>query len=59
MKLFYHLSMTEDRLGKFLAHYEAYKIATKIPGEIVECGIFKGTSFVGICFIKRIIWWRK
>ncbi len=51
---FYHLSMTEDRLGKFLAHYEAYKIATKIPGEIVECGVFKGTSFVRFALLREL-----
>ena len=46
--------MTEDRLGKFLAHYEAYKIATKIPGEIVECVSFKGTSFVRFALLREL-----
>lgn len=51
---FYHLSMTNDRLGKFLAHYEAFKIASKIPGEIVECGVFKGTSFVRFALLREM-----
>ena len=52
---FYHLSMTTDRLGKLLAHYEAFKIASKVPGEIVECGVFKGTSFVRFALYREIL----
>ena len=40
----FHLTMNEDRISKFLTHYEAFKISKEIPGEIVECGVFKGTS---------------
>ena len=56
---FYHLSMTEDRLGKFLAHYEAFKLASKIPGEIVECGVFKGTSFVRFALFRELFGGKK
>ena len=54
----YHLTMNEERLGKFLAHYESMKIAQNIPGEIVECGVFKGTSYE-ICTIEKSFWWGK
>lgn len=56
---FYHLSMTDDRLGKFLAHYEAFKLASKIPGEIVECGVFKGTSFVRFALFRELFGGKK
>jgi hypothetical protein len=52
---FYHLSMSNDRLGKLLAHYEAFKIASKIPGEIIECGVFKGTSFVRFALLREML----
>lgn len=52
---FYHLSMTNDRLGKLLAHYEAYKLISEIPGEIVECGVFKGTSFVRFALFRELL----
>ena len=52
---FYHLSMTNDRLGKFLAHYEAFKLISEIPGEIVECGVFKGTSFVRFALFRELL----
>jgi len=47
--------MNDERLGKFLAHYEAMKIAENIPGEIVECGVFKGTSFVRFAIMRQIM----
>jgi len=50
----FHLTMTEERLAKFLAHYEAYKMIKNIPGDIVECGVFKGTSFVRFALIRKL-----
>ena len=42
------LLLSEDisRLRKILARYELFKKTTKIPGDIVECGVFKGVSFM-------------
>ncbi len=42
----FNLQMTNDRLAKFLIHYEAFKLIKNLKGSIVECGVFKGTSFV-------------
>ena len=33
------------RLKKIFARYELFKKTISIPGDIVECGVFKGTSF--------------
>lgn len=51
----FHLLMTEDRLGKFVAHWEAMKLVSEIPGNIVECGVFKGTSFARFAMIRRLL----
>jgi hypothetical protein len=40
----FYLSCDNSRIAKLLAHYELYKMAANIPGAIVECGVFKGTS---------------
>ena len=40
----FHLTLDVSRLGKLIAHYEAYRMARDVPGAIVECGVFKGTS---------------
>ncbi|MDA9101232.1 TylF/MycF family methyltransferase [Omnitrophica bacterium] len=43
---YYYLSSGITRMRKLIAHYEFYKMAAKIPGDIVECGVFKGASFM-------------
>lgn len=42
----FYLSCPTQRLSKFIAHYELYKRIVELSGEIVECGVFKGTSLV-------------
>ncbi len=50
----FHLTMNEERLSKFLTHFEAFKISQNIPGEIVECGVFKGTSLIRFGMFRKI-----
>lgn len=33
-----------DRLQKILARYELFKLAMHVPGDICECGVFKGSG---------------
>ena len=40
----FYLSCDPSRIGKILIHYELFKMTLKIPGQIVDCGIFKGVS---------------
>lgn len=35
-----------DRFTKILARYELFKLAVEVPGDIVECGVFKGTGLL-------------
>ena len=42
----FHLSCDNTRLGKIIAHYELFKMAKNLPGAMIECGVFKGASFV-------------
>lgn len=51
----FHLTMNEDRLAKFLTHFEAYKISRNVPGEILECGVFKGTSLARFAMFRKIM----
>ena len=43
-----NLLLSEDisRIRKILARYELFKKTINIPGDIVECGVFKGVSFM-------------
>ncbi len=40
----YYLTCDAARFGKFIAHYELFKMTVGMPGAIVECGVFKGAS---------------
>jgi hypothetical protein len=52
---FFHLTLKVDRLAKFIAHYEAYKMTMTVPGCIVECGVFKGTSFMRFAMFRQLL----
>ncbi|BAM32972.1 dTDP-6-deoxy-L-hexose 3-O-methyltransferase [Helicobacter cinaedi CCUG 18818 = ATCC BAA-847] len=45
----------DRRFGKFFAHYELYKKIINLPGDIVECGIFKGNSFFRLAHFRNIL----
>ena len=37
-------STRPDRLQKIFARYELFKLVQDVPGDIVECGVFKGSG---------------
>ena len=51
----FHLTANEERMSKLITHYEAFKLSQNIPGEIVECGVFKGTSLMRFALMRKII----
>ena len=40
----FYLTASEARIGKFAAHLDLFRLSSGLPGEIVECGVFKGAS---------------
>ena len=50
----FNLQMNKERISKFLIHYEIFKKISKVKGDIVECGIFKGTSFVRLALFREL-----
>ena len=42
----FYLSCDVQRISKVIAHYEIFKKTVDLPGSIVECGVFKGTSLI-------------
>ena len=50
----FYLSCSSSRIGKLLAHYELYKMTKNTPGEIVECGVFKGASLSRFAIFREI-----
>jgi hypothetical protein len=51
----FHLTLKVERLAKLVAHYEAYKMVQEVPGAIIECGVFKGTSFVRFALLRELM----
>ena len=51
----FYLTSHLTRLPKMLAHYELYKSITKLPGHVVECGVFKGASLIRFCTYREIL----
>lgn len=40
------LSPDTDRVRKLLVRYDLFKMSLSVPGDIVECGVFKGTGWM-------------
>ncbi|WGS44508.1 TylF/MycF family methyltransferase [Burkholderia sp. JSH-S8] len=51
----FSMQMTQDRLAKFVVHYEAMKTVERVPGAIVECGVFKGTSLLRFAKLRSLL----
>jgi hypothetical protein len=50
----FYLSCNITRISKILSHYEIYKMIKEVPGEIVECGVFKGASYLRFAMFREI-----
>jgi len=44
-----------DRLQKIAARYELLKMIQAVPGDIVECGVFKGSGLYTIAKLNQIL----
>ena len=47
-------SATPDRLQKILARYELFKMALLVTGDIVECGVFKGSGLYTLAKLQKL-----
>ncbi len=51
----FYLTSPVNRLPKAIAQYELYKSIVSLPGHILECGVFKGASFIRFCTYREIL----
>ena len=51
----FYLTSNSTRFAKILAHYELYKSIINLPGQIVECGVFKGISLIRYAAYREIL----
>ena len=50
----FNLFMNDERFSKLLIHYEIYKKIKNYKGSIIECGVFKGTSFSRFAMLREL-----
>ncbi len=50
----FNLFMNHERFSKLLIHYEIYKKIKNYKGSIIECGVFKGTSFSRFAMLREL-----
>lgn len=49
----FYLNASPERISKFMCHYEVFNKIKNLRGDIVECGVFRGSSFSRfMCFDK-------
>jgi len=51
----FYLTSHVTRLSKMLAQYELYKKIVGLPGHMIECGVYKGASFVRFATFREIL----
>lgn len=51
----FYLTSSVDRMGNILAHYELYKRILDIPGEVVECGVFRGGTLIQFASFRELL----
>lgn len=51
----FYITSHVTRISKMVAHYELYKSIINLPGQVVECGVFKGASLIRFCTFREIL----
>ncbi|MCV0411926.1 TylF/MycF/NovP-related O-methyltransferase [Nitrosarchaeum sp.] len=50
----FYLSCQNSRISKIIAHYELFKKIKNLNGDIIECGVFKGSSLLRFAAFREI-----
>ena len=51
----FYLTSEPYRLGNILAHYELYKKILNLPGDVIELGVFKGSSIIQFSTFRELL----
>ena len=51
----YHLKTDITSISNLINHYEIYKKIISLPGDVVECGVFKGISLTRFLTFREIL----
>ena len=50
----FYLTCETGRIGKFLNHLEIYKKIIELPGDVLEFGVYKGTSLMRLFAFREL-----
>ena len=42
----FYLTCENNRISNFVSHLELYKMILNLPGDVLEFGVYKGSSFI-------------
>ena len=51
----FYLKTDVSRISKLVYHYEIYKKIINLPGDVIECGVFKGVSLTRFLTYREIL----
>ncbi|SCY09746.1 Macrocin-O-methyltransferase (TylF) [Lachnospiraceae bacterium XBB2008] len=51
----FYLTTQPSRIGNIISHYELYKMVINLPGDIVECGVFRGGSLIQWATFRELL----
>ena len=51
----FYLKSDKTRLNKSVCQFDVFKKSLKVPGDIIECGVFKGASFVRLLTFRDLL----
>jgi len=51
----FYLTCEKERIGKFLNQLEIYKQILNVPGDIMEFGVYKGSSFMRLLAFRDLL----
>lgn len=51
----FYLTSDVYRIGNIIAHYELYKKIVDLPGDVIELGVFKGSSLIQFSEFRELL----
>lgn len=51
----FYLTSETYRMGNIMAHYELYKKILELPGDVIELGVFKGSSLIQFATFRELL----
>ncbi len=51
----FYITSEPVRIGKIISQYELYRSIINLPGQVVECGVFKGASLIRLAAFREIL----